>query len=483
MSIIIKQGTDTFKKYKLQESAGDVRLRLVEGTGNQYRVLHRLVESVVVNTLPSEVNDIVALAESIDTPDHMKLQEGKDGVKRKCLASYKVPISKYSENENGRIYPKKLWERVHKEQMGNNAFGLVDHPPDDSYGSNKDTFCVWEGMEVGKDHVYMNMHLFGEWGKHIKAGMDAGGNQGFSSVGYGEMDEDGKTVIAETFELDRPSDAVLNPSQLVFGNASMEFEEDGVEYIKEGKEMKDEKIVEDINKKQNVPLSETEGTNSNIIEKETPMSEKLDVAKYKRETRKAFKEAIKSTDKKEALAEVISLKEEIVESGLAEKDITALIVEADKAVESINADIEATLKEQADEIARLKEEKEKSEQKLQMADIMMDKLKEKYSKVTEFSALVQKENMELKEEENLTSVASDMVDSMTGDDEDPDGYKDGSEAELDNNADGSIIEQNCLVKQKTKMKQKMKQKMRKKTKMMQKSWTKHLSSNASNFAL
>ena len=75
------------------------------------------------------------------------------------------------------------------------------------------------------------MHLFGEGGKHAKEALDTGADLGLSSVGFGEMAADGKTVIAETYELDRPADWVLNPSQKVYGNSTNEVTEEDIDYL------------------------------------------------------------------------------------------------------------------------------------------------------------------------------------------------------------------------------------------------------------
>ena len=109
----------------------------------------------------------------------------RNGKKYKCIAAYTFPISRPdNENLNGRIYSSALWENVINKKMGNGNFGLCDHPEGD--GSVKDAFTVWHNIRFSESRqlIVADAYLFGEWGRHCKEAIDAGGKIGLSSVGY-----------------------------------------------------------------------------------------------------------------------------------------------------------------------------------------------------------------------------------------------------------------------------------------------------------
>jgi hypothetical protein len=147
------------------------------------------------------------------------------GKQYEAVAAYTFPLSRPGkENLNGRVYTKKLWENVIKKKMGEGAFGLCDHPEDE--GSVKDSYCVWHNIRFNEDKslVVGDAYLFGPYGKQMHEAIQAGGKPGFSSVGLGEFKEDEKTIDETTYELQRPSDWVLNPSYEVFGDITMQIE-------------------------------------------------------------------------------------------------------------------------------------------------------------------------------------------------------------------------------------------------------------------
>jgi hypothetical protein len=145
----------------------------------------------------------------------------------KPLRKFRVPISRFTENANNRIYPRELWERVIKEQreIWEGGLGLADHPTED--GSFKDVICVWSNLHIAEneDVVKADVTFVGELGEKAIAIMEAGGKVGFSSYGWGEFKEDGKTVRPDTYLLERVADVVLNPSQRVFGTLQHEVKE------------------------------------------------------------------------------------------------------------------------------------------------------------------------------------------------------------------------------------------------------------------
>jgi hypothetical protein len=201
----------------------------------------KLVETVIVNS--DEYIEIKSenLTESEQTFE--VLNEKGEKKKYEAVGVYTFPISRPDQkNLNERIYPKKLWEKVIKEGQGSGNYGLIDHPNDD--GSFKDAFCVWRDIRFSEDKksVLADAYLFGSKGRDVKEALDAGGKVGISTVGFGEFKKDGVTIDETTYELDRPGDFVLNPSQQVFGTAEHEVAQESVE---EKEEKTEENKVEE----------------------------------------------------------------------------------------------------------------------------------------------------------------------------------------------------------------------------------------------
>jgi hypothetical protein len=142
---------------------------------------------------------------------------------------YRVPISRFDWiNGNKRKYEGRLWQRVKEQQRDRycGKIGLADHPPENSDGSFKESALVWLDIELDESQklVWGYCVPVGPYGKLFEEIIEANGLPGFSSSGFGELDEDGCTVKAETYELERPADIVLTPSQAVYGDKTMIFQ-------------------------------------------------------------------------------------------------------------------------------------------------------------------------------------------------------------------------------------------------------------------
>jgi len=151
-----------------------------------------------------------------------KIYEQVDGKKYECVGVADVEVSRYDFiNENGRLYGKALWENVIKNQkhIWEGSVGLADHPGDMDEGSVKNIFGVWHNLHLNESTqtVMAELRLVGPHGKLAREIMEAGGKIGFSSSGFGELKEDGRTVDPSSYMIERISDFVLNPSQKVFG--------------------------------------------------------------------------------------------------------------------------------------------------------------------------------------------------------------------------------------------------------------------------
>ena len=177
--------------------------------------LKRIVETYTVR--PEEFHKQV-INEGINS-NSIRMIEGEDGQSYKALAVYTFPISRPDEeNLNGRIYTSKLWEKVIKEKQADGCFGLMDHPEDD--GSTKNCWCVWRNLRFSDDRklILADAYLFGFWGKQVLEALEAGGSIGLSTSGFGEFEDDNKTLNPKTYLLERVADHVLNPSYSVFGH-------------------------------------------------------------------------------------------------------------------------------------------------------------------------------------------------------------------------------------------------------------------------
>ncbi|KKM63841.1 hypothetical protein LCGC14_1507440, partial [marine sediment metagenome] len=226
---------------------------------------YKLIESMMVK--PQHINKI-NLNESVS---RKVLHEGKE---YKAIAIFSFPVSRPGQkNYNERIYSESLWNRIIKEKMGENSYGLMGHPEDD--GNPKDAWCVWRNVRQekinGELFAFADAWLFGPHGRQVNEGIEAGSGVGLSTVGYGDFEEDGITIRESDYELCRVADHVLEPSFGVFGT---------LEDIKSEKiEKKDEVVIKTkklIVEENKDLLSEKSNTNIITIKevKEDNMSEK-----------------------------------------------------------------------------------------------------------------------------------------------------------------------------------------------------------------
>ena len=116
--------------------------------------------------------------------------------------------------------------------MGEGSFSLMGHPEDD--GNPVAIAGVWHDLRVQENSPVADLYLVGDHGSHILEILEAGGSLGTSSSGYGKIESDGKTVIAESYDLERIGDIVLAPSQQVFMDSSLlKTEEKQTENVKQ----------------------------------------------------------------------------------------------------------------------------------------------------------------------------------------------------------------------------------------------------------
>lgn len=351
--------------------------------------------------------------EVINEEDQTLLIREKSGeeTKYKAKAIFTFPISRPdAENLNGRVYEKKLWDNVIKNKMGENSYGLMDHPDDE--GSTKDRWCVWRNIRYSEDKklVLADAYLFGSWGQEVLEGLEAGGKVGLSTSGYGELQEDNKTVNPDSYELERVADFVFNPSYEVFGT-----KEDVVSI-----EDKKEESVEDpekevlIEEDKNLPIIEKD---KKEMEKNNKLMEKSFIVSMK----SFFKEnqAIESLDERiKAYNELLSyfeegvavdLRSEIQEAldkDLALKEEYAKKGEKAQEIEESSNTLKEELKNLKEEIFVLTEEKDALAEKLNGAFELLDSTKTYTNKLQEMYELI-------KAEKNGMVSASDYSETLS----------------------------------------------------------------------
>jgi hypothetical protein len=178
----------------------------------------------------------------VDTPLKEATVNGKT---YPALGVYTFPFTRPGQkNLNGRIYPYALWDRIFSQYKDRSTLGLMNHPEDD--GDPKNIWCVWRNLRYNEDRTLGIADCYiidNEWGRTAIGVLENDGPVGLSSSGLGDFEADGITVAPETYELERVSDWVLNPSYSIFGTIDDKKEsttspKDDVKPIEEGKQMK-----------------------------------------------------------------------------------------------------------------------------------------------------------------------------------------------------------------------------------------------------
>ena len=301
------------------------------------------------------IESVSYIPKSVDVEifDDKRLVEDTTGKKYECRGILKnVPVTRYTENYNGRIYSKTLWENVRSNNMFEGADCLANHAEDD--GSVLDTVGVWHNFVVNEDTGNADLYCIGEGGSLLLEKAKAGGKVGFSTVGFGEFKEDGKSVQEDSFELSN-CDWVRNPSQNVYGTSENIVREDS-----DIKNKSFENLYTNINEGS---LKDIKNNNENT-ERGNNMSEKVNEQILKNQMKSIIKEAKSNDNFKDALSllkeayndipqlespVLLSLKQEI------ENEIEAL-------TEKVGSELNATkvsLKEKEESLVSYKEKYEK----------------------------------------------------------------------------------------------------------------------------
>lgn len=314
-----------------------------------------------------------------------------------------VPVTRFIKNLNERIYPKKLWEKVEKEEVAEGSLSLMGHPEDE--GDPKDICGVWKNFKVLDEVGIADWYLTGSHGSDLIEHIQAGGKIGVSSVGFGEFEDDGKTVKWDTYELERLGDAVINPSQQVFAT---------VENFKENSNKKEENnefFEKDFTNKKDVIIEnntkEDKKSEVDIMSDYNAKNLKNHIAFVLRESKKNsnLKEAIESLQDLDIPSDMGALKDRVQDQieALQEKmeneikDSAKTIEEKDETIKDLQSkydileNINNEMKEkyqkasavlehigvsEEDDPAKLKEEKEKANEEIKSLKESADKMKE-----------------------------------------------------------------------------------------------------------
>ena len=306
----------------------------------------RLTESASSDTLIKKAMKLRESATDKELFDKVisKLKEAGAGNERKL---WKFPVSRFgNKNGNGRIYPRKLWENVIENQRSvwQGGCGLADHPiADDDPGEFKTSAIVWLDMMIDDANklIWAIGTFVGEYGRLAQEIIEAGGRVGFSSSGFGELDQfDRTTINPDTYQIERVADIVTNPSQSVFGDIGNAHEDTNVEYSKqavvESQQLPKSKIL-----KENTNMATVNAIKENTqAPKEMSKMEKAIILKY---VENMTSEAEKIKNPADRLRETNKILEMVTESGdeeLREKVTESLIQARNDLTQMIESAVE-----------------------------------------------------------------------------------------------------------------------------------------------
>jgi len=325
-----------------------------------------LIEEIVVN-IPKENIEVYTKEVLIES-----INDGKvpcRGVLRN------VPVTRYTENANGRIYGRALWENVVRSKVFEGSYALAGHPEDDGC---PDKLCgIWKNLRTEDKHAIGDIYCVGPLGGLMMEAIQASGKIGFSTCGFGDFLEDSKTVNPESYEYQR-TDWVLEPSQQVYATQeNMEREAPEPE--------KKDKFID--SEEKNNKISENDFTNK--YSKKSSIKQENKEDKYIKENiTKGVKnmenlEKLYEANHKNQIKQLISEAREMVEVDKAIKklsDLTVVDFELKKEVDNEIENLRVKLAEQKKNAEKNASEAIESVKKLTEA------LEVEKKKVTDFAS-------------------------------------------------------------------------------------------------
>lgn len=265
-----------------------------------------------------------------------------------------VPVTRYTENLNNRIYSQKLWKKVEESRTFEGSYCMADHSDNPSV---KDISGIWTNFKVKEDIAVADIYLIGGLGKAMYEIVKNKGKLGFSTTGFGELLEDDKTVNPDNYEY-KSCDWVIDPSQQVFASS---------ENIQESKE-------------QSVKIEEKKDTNIKIEDNEKrgtlDMNDKLLENMFRNQAKVFLKECASRTDYKALLSE-LEESEKSVPENMGDLKEQYSVMKKD-----ISSKIEKELKESKEKVVEVETSLTDVVAKYEMTCRQLDDMKEKYEKAT-----------------------------------------------------------------------------------------------------
>jgi hypothetical protein len=349
-----------------------------------------------------------------------------EGTRYEALAVYRFPFTRPGQkNLNGRIYSHKLWDRIFQLFRTKATVSLCNHPEDDG-----DPARIWAVLRnpgysgdrtLGLVDCYI---LDNELGRTANGVLAAGGDLGLSSSGIGDFEADGITVDADTYELERFFDWVLNPSYSVFGTLDDQISEAVMtDPTKNNKNesvniqdtaggtggkvltLREKREIEASFKRIYEDVKGIESARERLSRAKEALSfyEDTDVESYKGEFEKIVKEA-------EEEFEAVVAKGEQADAAKKEAEETSLIAgEAKKEAEDLKKENDTLKKENEklrDEIKEsLKRENEFENVLASMAETSRRSISyEKYEKLREYAVKAARLYSEMKNDRNILQM-------------------------------------------------------------------------------
>ena len=338
----------------------------------RYELLKEKAESLGKKLLIEEVI-IDSKIDKIIIEDKVQFKEDSTGQTRECRGILKnVPVTRYTENQNSRIYPKSLWARVAESGAFTNSDCYADHAEDEPQVDK--IVGIWGPLKINEETANADLHLIGERGQLMLEKVKALGRVGFSTVGFGTLSEDNEKVVNDEDYSYQNTDWVHSPSQAVYATKENLFNPATLNTGTPQEKQKESNIFE--NKITNNKIIEAVETNSNKqIKQEVVHMDKIHESAFKNQINKALKEAVKNENILEAIDELNCLDIPIEYSELKEKK------------ESTISNLQAKLAEQKTSMEKVLVEKEVTykelKEKYDVQNKTLEGMKEKFLKLQE----------------------------------------------------------------------------------------------------
>lgn len=180
---------------------------------------------------------MLLISEEIRAPLELveEIIEEADGKKKKNVYLEGIYLQAEQPNRNGRIYPKSILERevarYKKDYINENrAYGELGHPDGPTVNLHRSSHLITSLEESKNDWIGKALVMDTEYGKTVKAILEAGGKLGVSSRGMGSLiKKNGINEVQKDYHLVTAADVVADPSA---PNAFVEGIMEGVEWVK-----------------------------------------------------------------------------------------------------------------------------------------------------------------------------------------------------------------------------------------------------------